>query len=128
MQNQDTRAVIATRLKRLGAALAAGDAAGLADFYTQNGMLLPSGYDLVEGRQAIAAFWRDAMDQGIADIVFDTVEVEHDGDTIVEISRFAMSGADGEVIERGKGLAVWKVEDGTWKVHRDIWNTNLAQR
>jgi hypothetical protein len=32
-------------------------------------------------------------------------------------------GAD-NVVERGKYLNVWKQEDGTWKMHANIWNTS----
>jgi ketosteroid isomerase-like protein len=32
-------------------------------------------------------------------------------------------GAD-KVTERGKYLNVWKQEDGAWKIHANIWNTN----
>ena len=42
-----------------------GDAAGMADLYTDNGMLLPTGSDFVKGKQAIEAFWQGAMDMGI---------------------------------------------------------------
>ena len=42
-----------------------GDAAGMAELYTKDGMLLPTGSDFVQGKKDIADFWQGAMDMGI---------------------------------------------------------------
>jgi ketosteroid isomerase-like protein len=37
-------------------------------------------------------------------------------------------GAPGPVNDRGKYMVVWKRQaDGSWKIHRDMFNTNLGQ-
>jgi len=35
--------------------------------------------------------------------------------------------SDGETLDRGKFLVVWKSVDGSWKLHRDIWNSSESQ-
>ncbi len=107
---------------------ARGDAADIADSYTNSGMLLPTGSDFVQGKRNIEAFWQDAIDMGIKKLKLDIVEVEQHGDTVIEVSKYTLSSANDQVIDQGKGIAIWKYEDGIWKVHRDIWNSNVAQQ
>ena len=103
-----------------------GDAAGLADFYTENGQLLPTGSDFVTGKVAIQAFWQGAMDMGIKTIRLEIVEAERHGDTAIEIGKYTLSGEAGDVMDHGKYVVILKQEGGQWKLHRDIWNSSLA--
>jgi len=131
MANQGTstevQAAIAAVNENFMAAFKRGDAAGLADFYTENGQLLPTGRDFVTGRAAIQASWQATMDRGIVKTVrLETVEAEGHGDTAIEIGKFISSGGAGNVINRGKYVVIWKKESGQWKLHRDIWNSSLS--
>ena len=101
-----------------------GDAQGMADLYTEDGMLLPTGSDFVRGKEAIRNFWQGAMDMGIKDAKLDIVEVEHQGDTVIEMGQYTLKSADGAVMDQGKYVVIWKQEHGQWKLHRDIWNSN----
>lgn len=103
-----------------------GDAAGMADRYTRDGMLLPTGSDFIRGKEAIQDFWQGAMDMGIKEAKLDIIEVERHGDAVTELGRYKLSGAGGEVMDQGKYVVIWKQEDGQWKLHRDIWNTSQA--
>ena len=131
MANQGTptgvQAAIAAANENFMAAFNRGEAAGLADFYTENGQLLPTGSDFVTGKAAIQAFWQGAMDMGIKKTVrLETVEAEGHGDTAIEIGKYTDSGEAGNVIDRGKYVVIWKQEGGQWKLHRDIWNSSLS--
>ena len=68
MANQGTssevQAAIAAVNENFMAAFNRWDAAGLADFYTENGQLLATGSDFVTGKAAIQAFWQKAMGHG----------------------------------------------------------------
>ena len=101
-----------------------GNAAGMAELYTSTGMLLPTGSDFIQGKEAIRDFWQGAMNIGIKEGKLDIMEVELLGDTIIEIGRYQLKGAGGEPMDWGKYLVVWKQEGGEWKLHRDIWNTS----
>jgi ketosteroid isomerase-like protein len=37
-----------------------------------------------------------------------------------------MFAADNKSLDKGKYVAVWKKENGTWKMYRDIWNSNMS--
>lgn len=111
---------------KIESAFARGDAADIANCYTDNGMLLPVGADFVKGTQAIEAFWQEAIDMGIKTLKLDIVEIEQHGDTAVEMSTYTMRSADDQLIDHGKGIVVWKYKDRTWKLHRDIWTSSIT--
>lgn len=122
--NIDT--LIHARIESFKAVFAASDAAGVAEFYTDDAMLLPPGCDMVQGKESVQAFWQEGMNMGIKNIMLDVLEVEQHGDTAIEISNYIMSGSDNQIIDRGKGVMIWKCEGGQWKMHRDTWNTSIS--
>jgi uncharacterized protein (TIGR02246 family) len=105
---------------------ASGDARGIASLYTMDGSVLPPGAPTQQGTEAIAAFWKMAMDMGIKAAQLETVQLEAEGDTAIEIGRYTLSGASGKHIDEGKYLVVWKKQSGQWRLHKDIWNTSLS--
>ena len=102
-----------------------GDAAGLAALYTENGQFLPPNSDFVTGKQAIQATFQAFMDMGIKAIKLETIEVEGYGDTASEVGRYTLESEDGQVLDQGKFIVIWKQEAGQWKLHRDIINSSM---
>ena len=102
-----------------------GDAAGIAALYTENGQFLPPNSDFVTGRQAIQATFQGLMDMGIKAVKIETLEVEGYGDTASEVGRYTLEGEDGQVLDQGKFIVIWKQEAGQWKLHRDIINSSM---
>ncbi len=103
-----------------------GDAAGIADLYTENGQFLPPNSDFVTGKQAIQATFQAFMDMGIKTIKLETLEVEeYNSDTASEVGRYTLEGEGGQVLDQGKFIVIWKQEAGQWKLHRDIINTSM---
>jgi uncharacterized protein (TIGR02246 family) len=100
-----------------------GDAAGIAEFYTLDAMLLPPGSDFVKGKEAIRDFWKKAMDMGIKEAELNILEVELHDDTTIEVGHYKLMGG-GKVMDQGKYIVIWKQEGGQWKVHRDMWNNS----
>jgi uncharacterized protein (TIGR02246 family) len=101
-----------------------GNAAGIAELYTNDGMLLPTGSDIVRGKEAIRDFWQGAMNMGIKEVRLDIMEAELQGNLVVEVGHYQLKGAGGASMDQGKYLVIWKQEGGQWKLHRDIWNTS----
>jgi uncharacterized protein (TIGR02246 family) len=119
------RKAIAAANEGFMAAFNGGNAAGVAALYTEDGQLLPPNADVMAGKEAIQAFWQGAMDMGIASAQLEIVEVDGHGDTAVEVSRYTLCGAGGQVLDQGKYIVVWKRENGQWKLHRDIFNSSV---
>jgi ketosteroid isomerase-like protein len=64
------------------------------------------------------------VDSGVKGATLTTLEAEGQGDTAYEVGKYTLTGEAGKVLDTGKYVTIWKREQGQWKLHRDIWNTN----
>jgi len=101
-----------------------GDASDIAELYTDDARLLPPHADLIVGKEGIAAFWAMVIDMGITGATLETAELAGFGDTAIEEGRYTLSGPDGQALDHGKYVVIWRNEAGTWKLYQDIWNTS----
>lgn len=105
----------------------AGDAKAAAAFYTDDATVLPPGVAPVGGAEAIVAYFQKVIDAGIK-LDLESVEVVEAGDFVFDVGTFASTRPDGSV-NRGKMMAVLqRGDDGRWRVHRVIWNTDSPTR
>ncbi|OZG74335.1 DUF4440 domain-containing protein [Hahella sp. CCB-MM4] len=111
--------------KEFMATFSQGDSAGISAFYTENAQLMAPHNDFLTGRQAIQAAFQSFMDMGIIAMNLDTLEVEGSGDLAYEVGKYSLEIEGGQVVDEGKYIVVWKQVAGQWKLHRDIFNTNL---
>jgi ketosteroid isomerase-like protein len=65
---------------------------------------------------------------GVKRAQLDTREVEGHGDTAIEVGAYTLFGEGDQALDNGKYIVIWKKEDGQWKLHRDIFNSNLPPR
>jgi len=124
-QPQGLRAAIEAANAKFSADFAKGDAAALASHYTATGEAFPPNGEIARGHEAIAKVWKGAMDAGIKAIKLTTVEVASRGDLAYEVGTYAAMDGGGKTLDSGKYVVIWKREGGEWKLHRDIWNTNM---
>ena len=120
---------IQTTIEQFVQALARGDAAGCAGVYPEDGKLLPTNSPMLTGRQAIQEFWQGAIDMGVKSATLQTLELDEQGDTAIEIGAYTLDiqpeGADA-IKDIGKYIVVWKRQsDGSWKWAVDMINTDL---
>ena len=121
---QSTAAIQALN-DRWTAAFNKGDAAAVAAMYADDAYVLPPGGDMVKGRTAIEAFWKQAASQvGNAKLV--TVDV-------LPLGRSAAREIGTVTLETkaqppqqlvGKYAVVWRRIGGNWLLATDIWNMN----
>lgn len=121
----EIRDAIAATNETFMAAVKQGDTAALAALYTENGQLLPPNSDFVTGKEAIQAVWQAFLDMGIKAATLESVEVEDHGDTAIEVGTYTLHGDEGQQVDKGKYIVIWKQEEGQWKLHRDIFNTSM---
>jgi ketosteroid isomerase-like protein len=112
---------------KFGEAVRKGGGAALGALYTDDAKLLPPNGEMIQGRAGTKAFWTGGLQMGIKDAVLTTLEVLGLGGLVCEIGRYDLTikpeGQD-TIKDSGKYVVVWKqVEDETWKLHVDIWNT-----
>lgn len=120
-------ATLQQRLDDVGTILASGDVDRTGNLYTRDGQLLPPGNDFVSGRDAVADFWQGVINSGIETIDIEPLEVEVYQDTAMRVGLATLAGSDGEMIDEIKFIELWKEENGQWRIHRDIWNSNTTE-
>jgi uncharacterized protein (TIGR02246 family) len=102
-----------------------GDAAALAAMYTEDAYALPPGTEMMKGRSAIEAFWRQQMQQ-IGDVKCTALDVKPLGRSAAReigtcsFKTKAQPPQDGAL----KYAVVWEKAGSQWRLLQDIWNTN----
>ena len=119
------RAGIEAGNKAFMAAVDKGDAAGVAACYTADAKVMPPNTEAVAGTKDIAAMFQGLAKDGLK-IALSTGEVFDGGDSATEIGTYVVSDAKGTPLDTGKYIVLWKKDGGTWKLHRDIWNSSKA--
>jgi ketosteroid isomerase-like protein len=118
------KASITASNKVYGACFASGDSTAFANCYTSDGCISPAGAPKMCGTQAITAFFNGGRKMGISNVVLTTEEVMGGKDALVETGKYELFVGDKVSAEKGKYIVVWKEENGKWKMHRDIWNSD----
>jgi len=107
------------------AAFNKGDAAAVAAMYTIDAYVLPDGREMVKGRPAIEALWKQQMAGATVEKIT-TLDVKPLGANAArEIGTATMKTKDQppqDVVV--KYAVVWQKEGGQWKLLQDIWNMN----
>ena len=123
---REARAAIEAANARFSEAFARGDASALAAMYTPDAIAFPPGSEMVRGNEAIASFWKTSRDGGVRSATLTTIDVGRRGDVAYEVGTVSLEvQAEGKepTTATAKYVVVWKRQpDGSWKLHRDIWN------
>jgi len=105
----------------------AKDFKGVAALYTEDAIVMPPNQAAVQGRAAMQT-WLEAFPP-FSNLQMQTLEIEGRGDLAYSRGTYSMtvSPAGAAPIEdRGKYLEICsKQADGSWKILRDIWNSDL---
>ena len=111
---------IVQQMQKFKAAYDAGDAGAIAGIYTEDAGLLPPQSKALIGRDAIAAHYKAAFDQGVGTLDFQVAEIRQVGpDAAVEIGETRVKA--GERTINGRYMHLWQRSDGVWLIHRDIY-------
>jgi ketosteroid isomerase-like protein len=100
----------------------------LDSIYTEDARILPPGAPMISGRPAIKEFWSNLIQAANAkSAVLHSIEVIPTGDGLVEVGLATLTiqpDGQAEATMEAKYVVYWRLEDGTWKWHVDIWNQN----
>ena len=119
---------IAESNKKFGETFANGDSTGFVNLYTSDACISPSSMPKMCGQQALSGFFNAGYKMGIRQINLSTEEVSGGKDVIAEVGSFEILGGKNISMDRGKYIVIWKQEGGKWKMHRDIWNSDLPAK
>ena len=105
--------------------MAKADSAGMASAYSTDGSVMLNNMPSVKGKANLTTTWASFMNAGVSKIELNTLEVWGDENFITEEGLFEIKTKEGTQIDKGKYIVLWKKEDGKWKLHRDISNSDL---
>jgi uncharacterized protein (TIGR02246 family) len=126
------RAAVEAQNAKLSAAYGSADFKAVAALYTADAQLLPPDGDVIQGKDAIEAFWKATYESGVTGAKLTTLDVGRSGDLAYETGTALLT-----IQPKGKEpttatlkyLVVWKkLPEQGWKLHRDIWNALPAKK
>ena len=117
---------------KLSEAVAKGDAEAAAACYTEDAQAFPPNEKMISGRDDIKEFFAAGFAKGFSGLELTVSEVSGAGDMAYETGTYETTVNPGgqDVVaftDKGKYIVIWKKgEDGTWRLHRDVWNSNMT--
>jgi ketosteroid isomerase-like protein len=95
------------------------DSVAIAEHYAKDGT-----WGAIKGKENLISAWgksiRYANENGTPNVKFKISTVFNDGEFIVEIGSYEFSDINNTVKSTGNYLVVRKLEQGKWKMYRDI--------
>lgn len=108
------------------AAMAKGDAAGVANCYTIDAEFMAGGAPSVQGRANIQAAIAGYISQSFTEYNVTSTIVYADAGIVGVQEAYTLSQAGGANKDIGKSIQLWKQEDGSWRIFRDCFNSDLT--
>ncbi|MBV6754000.1 DUF4440 domain-containing protein [Pseudomonas chlororaphis] len=116
-------AAIKAENARWADAFGRGDYAAIGRLYTEDGALLPPGGDRIIGASAITGYFTKGYAGSQPDTVsFSNYEFYGNDQNVTEVSDAEIRDHSGKLKLRAKQTLIFLKQDGTWKLHRDVWN------
>jgi uncharacterized protein (TIGR02246 family) len=111
--------------EKMAAAFKSGDAATISQMYAEDARILPPGRDIIQGREAIKAFWTEEV-KGMSDVVLNPIDVKTLGEgDLREVGQFTgKTTGDNPQEFTGKYVTIWHNAGDQWQITDDIWNMN----
>lgn len=121
-----TKAGIKQIAREMEAAFRTKDAAKLASLYADDAVLMPPNQEMVKGRAAIEAWFREPM-RRLASVKIAPARTRVSGDKPYEVGTFETiaEGTTAASPMTFKYVLIFKRVRGKWLVAFDIWNSNL---
>lgn len=120
---QDVRSAIESQNARFERYVASQQFDSLAAIYTSDGQVMAPNAEIASGENLVGAF-EGMAEMGVTGVDLQTIEVEAARDFAYEVGRYAIQGPGDTAVDNGKYIVIWQLEDGEWKIHRDIFNSN----
>ena len=108
------------------AAMAKGDAAGVAACYTLDAEFMAPGAPSVQGRANIQAAIAGYIAQGFTEYTVLATIVYGNIDVVGVQEAYSLSQPGVVNKDVGKSIQLWKQEEGSWKIFRDCFNSDLT--
>ena len=105
-------------------AMLRGDSTAGADNYTSDAKIMGPNMPAVSGRDGIVGFAAEFSKMGLKDFKLNVVDIWGNEEMVIEEGTYSMMDDKGNSVDKGKYIAIWKKENGKWKIFRDIFNSD----
>jgi ketosteroid isomerase-like protein len=93
--------------------------------YCKDAQVYSPGLPAVTGRDSIISFFYQDGANGETKIELPPGNIYGNEELVVEEGIYNFPDGKGGSVDKGKFIALWKQEEGTWKLYREIWNTDM---
>ncbi|MBL7703663.1 MAG: nuclear transport factor 2 family protein [Ferruginibacter sp.] len=104
------------------------DTAFYNERYCKDAEVYSPGMPAVKGRDSIISFFYQNGTNKEARIELPAGNIYGNEELVVEEGTYNFPDGKGGSFDKGKFIALWKQEDGKWKLYREIWNTDIAPK
>lgn len=124
VEGGDVRLELEEANRNLEKAIEEKDAVVFSAIFADDAVFKMSGYEALEGRDAILAAHRPLMEQGMK-LKLNTDEILHFGDYAHMTGDYSLIASNGQQVDHGSYSTLWKKVDGKWQIYRDM-TSNVA--
>jgi ketosteroid isomerase-like protein len=125
LAQQQDEASVSMVLQQYAEAYSAGDAAAVADLFTDDAVFVTPDGRLFEGRATILALFQDHLAAGALQLAVEDVETVVQDDWAYAMTSWSGSDDDGTIVVGGYGLVILTLVGDEWKWHRHVANVIL---
>ena len=119
------KAAIAASNNSMNEAVEKGDSTLFVSGYASDGCVMPDGGGpKMCGAAGLNKFFGMVRQMGVTSIKLATTEVTGGKELVAEEGTYELL-VGGKAVDKGKYIVTWKPENGVWKKHRDIWNSEM---
>lgn len=126
-ENEGVKSELEEANRSLEQAIEEKDQEAFSSIFSEDAIFKVSGYDALEGREAIVAAHRPLMEQGMR-LRLETDEVIYFGDYAHMIGDYTLLTPDGQLADKGGFSTLWKKVDGKWQIYRDMTSNIIPQQ
>lgn len=94
--------------------------------YTNEACVFAPNMPRVCGIDAITKFYWFGGESQTLTLDIQGQEVSGTEKEVTEVGTYRVIDDEGTLLDEGKFIAIYRNEDGIWKVHREIWNSDRA--
>ena len=120
-----TKPTVEARYREFENAFNTKDSVALANCYTTDAKFMNPNAKAVEGRPAIQKAFGQWFKGDSPKLKLNLVELWGDENNLTAEDAWTMTDKDGKVIDEGKSIEVYKMEEGKWKLLRDCYNSDM---
>ena len=103
------------------------DSTKFSQYYTKTANVYPDGYKRLSGIGEIHKFFYNDGKNGQMKMKLTTGLLHGSQDAVIEEGFYSIKSTDDKELDKGKFIAIWKEEDGVWKVQSEIWNSDTPR-